>query len=171
MCVCAARSIGPPPNSLGNRAFRGRVRPKEATMLTARAMLAAIPIMCAAQASAQSTLYGIQANGDLVRIDKATGAGEIVGSSGFGCNAAAADAAGHILIGAGSAVQADQIIALDPATGAGSVFLNIVGRPFGFGIRGMAIHPSGVMYVVLSSADTTVIDRFGSIDMTTGVFT
>jgi streptogramin lyase len=116
----------------------------------------------------QATLYAVGANGDLIRLDPATGAGTLIGNSGVGCNGATADNAGHILTGGGNA---DQIIAIDPATGAGSVFLNTTGRPFGYGIRGMAVTPSNVLYVALSQADTTVIDTLATIDLVTGAYT
>src|SRR5678815_1579631 len=124
----------------------------------------------AASVHAQSQLYGVTFGGTLIHIDKLTGAGELVGNSGLTCNAAAADPAGHILIGGGSGAAADQIIALDPLTGAGSVFLNTTGRPVGYGIRGMAVSGS-VLYVTLSQASTSTVDTLARIDMTTGVYT
>ncbi len=130
--------------------------------------IAAIHAVLAGSALAQTTLYGVGANGDLVRIDKSTGAGTLIGNSGVGSNAAAADSAGRIFSGGGNA---DQIILIDPATGAGSVFLTTTGRPAGFGIRGMAFDLSNHLYVALSSADVTVIDRLATIDMSTGAYT
>jgi hypothetical protein len=122
----------------------------------------------AARAGAQTALYGVASNGDLIRLDKATGAGTLIGNSGVGANGAAADSTGRVLSGGGNA---DQIIQIDPATGAGSLFLTTTGRPFGYGIRGMAIDASDHLYVVLSQADTTAIDTLATIDMTTGVYT
>ena len=125
------------------------------------------PALLAGTASAQ--LYGLTAGGTLIRIDPATGAGTVIGTNAFGCNGLTADHEGRILAGGGS--TADQIISIDPATGAGSVFLNTTGRPVGFGIRGMAVSPSGTLYVALSSASTTVIDTIATIDLTTGAYT
>ena len=139
-------------------------------MPIARALATALPALLAGPAAADPTLFGVQASGELVRINTATGAGTLVGSSGFGCNAATADHAGHILIGGGAGAQADQIIALDPATGAGSVFLATSGRPAGYGITGMALTPSNTLYVVLSQASTTTLDILATIDLATGVY-
>jgi hypothetical protein len=125
-------------------------------------------VLFALHASAQSTLYGVSSAGDLVRIDKATGAGTLVGNSGVGANASAADSTGRIFSGGGNA---DQIIQIDPVTGAGAVFLTTTGRPGGYGIRGMAFDPSDHLYVALSQADTTAIDTLATIDMTTGMYT
>jgi len=122
-----------------------------------------------AQAAAQ--LYGITATGTIVLIDPASGAGTVIGASGFDCNAATADLKGRILLGGGAGAAADQIIVVNPATGAGSVLLNTVGRPSGYGIRGMAMSPSGTLYVALSPASTTVTDILASIDMSTGAYT
>jgi hypothetical protein len=134
-----------------------------------RAWLAAAAIAGASgTASAQAVLYGVGANGDLIRIDPATGAGTLIGNSGVGANGATEDNAGHILSGGGNA---DQIISIDPATGAGSVFLNTTGRPLGYGIRGMAVTPANVLYVVMSQADTTAIDTLATIDLVSGAYT
>ena len=121
-----------------------------------------------AHASAQ--LYGITAGGTVVQIDISTGAGTVIGASGFECNAATADSQGRILIGGGSGAAADQIIAIDPATATGSVLLSTVGRPSGYSIRGMAMSPASVLFVVLSPGSTTVVDTLATIDTTTGVY-
>src|ERR1051325_2651671 len=103
-------------------------------------LLLLFPVLIGAPVLGQTVLYCVAFNGDLIRIDKATGAGTLIGNSGVGANGAAADPQGRILSGGGNA---DQIIQLDPATGAGTVFLTTTGRPFGYGIRGMAFDPSG----------------------------
>ena len=122
---------------------------------------------CAAPV-ARGQLYGVTSGGDLVLIDRTTGSGTVIGNTGFGANDACTDNARHILSGGGNP---DQIIAIDPATGAGSVFLNTTGRPTEYFIRGMTVSASNVMYVALSQIDTTTIDRIASIDMTTGAYT
>lgn len=137
-------------------------------MWSARAWAGVVVGAIGVPTAAQSVLYGVSSGGDLIRIDPGTGAGTLIGNCGFGSNDACADNAGHILSGGG---PADQIIAIDPATGAGSIFLNTTGRPFGYGIRGMAVTPSNVLYAVLSSADISVIDTLARIDMTTGAYT
>jgi streptogramin lyase len=137
-------------------------------MWCARAWAGMVVAAIGAPAIAQSVLYGVSSGGDLIRIDPGTGAGTLIGNCGFGSNDACADNAGHILSGGG---PADQIIAIDPATGAGSVFLNTTGRPFGYGIRGMTVTPSNVLYVVLSAADVSVIDTLARIDISSGVYT
>jgi hypothetical protein len=120
------------------------------------------------QATAQ--LYGVTAAGVVVQIDTSTGAATVIGSSGFDCNAATGDSLGRILIGGGGGVAADQIIAIDPLSASGSVLLNTVGRPPGYGIRGMAMGPANALYVVLS-ASSTAIDTLATINMTTGAYT
>jgi hypothetical protein len=75
------------------------------------------------------------------------------------------------LSAAAPAPAADQVIAIDPETAAGSVLFNTVGRPIGYGIRGMAMSPAGALYVVLSPGSTTEVDRLATIDTTTGLYT
>jgi hypothetical protein len=140
-------------------------------MATRIVMVCAGSLGLALSAAAQTALYGVAASGDLVRIDTASGAGVLIASSGFGCNAAAADSQGRILIGGGAGAQADQIITIDPATGQGSVFLNTVGRPIGYGIRGMAVGAGTDLWVVLSMADVGAIDTLARINLSTGVYT
>jgi hypothetical protein len=132
---------------------------------------AVVVVSACLSAHASAQLFGVTATGTVVRIDPATGAGTVIGASGFDCNAATGDSAGRILVGGGSGAAADQIIAIDPATAAGSVLLNTIGRPFGFGVRGMAMSASGLLYVVLSPASTTAIDTLATIDMTSGAYT
>ena len=129
----------------------------------------AVALFFAASCSlARAQLYGVTGAGDLLRIDTATGAGTMIGNSGVSANGAAADNAGRILSGGGNP---DQIIVIDPVTGAGSVFLTTTGRPTSFFIRGMAVSASGVLYVVLSQIDTGAIDTLATIDMITGAYT
>jgi hypothetical protein len=128
----------------------------------------AIVLLSACSLPASAQLYGVTSGGDLVSIDTTTGVGTVIGNSGFGANDACTDNAGHILSGGGNP---DQIIAINPATAAGSVFLNTTGRPANYFIRGMTVSASNVMYVALSQIDTTTIDRLASIDMTTGAYT
>src|SRR5262245_10616045 len=92
--------------------------------------------LIAAAAHAQTTLYALDTSGNLITLDKATGAGTVVGNTGFpGINAAASDSLGRIFtISSGSS----QLVLVDAVTGAGSVFLNLTGRPAGYGVRGMA---------------------------------
>src|SRR5262245_39490092 len=62
-------------------------------------ILIALPALLAAHAGAQPLLFGVNANGDLYRLDPLTGAGTFIGSSGFDCNAATADRSRRILTG------------------------------------------------------------------------
>jgi hypothetical protein len=137
-------------------------------MMSARVALVVV-LAAGAQAAAQSTMYGITGGGDLVLIDRATGAGSFIGPIGFGAaNAGAADSQGRIFTHNSSS---DQLILVDPVTGAGSVYLNLTGRPVGYGIRGMAFDAQDQLYVALSQASTSVIDPLATIDMTTGAYT
>jgi hypothetical protein len=133
------------------------------------ALLCTVLSAISGQASAQTQLYGITASGNLVRIDKATGAGVIVGPIGFGAgNAASGDPQGRIFTHSSAS---DQLILVDPATGAGSLFLTLTGRPGGYGIRGMAFSPQGDLFVALSQSTTSIIDTLAKIDLTTGAYT
>ena len=122
----------------------------------------------AVPALAQPVLLGVTAGGDVYRIDALSGGATLVGSSGVGANAAASDASGRLFTGGGNA---DQIIEIDPATGAGSVWLTTTGRPAGYGIRGMAFDGAGGLFVILSQADTQAIDTLARIDLASGAYT
>ena len=71
-------------------------------------------VLVAAAAHAQTTLYALDTAGNLIALDKTTGAGTVVGNSGFpGINSAASDSQGRIFtINSGSS----QLILLNSAT-------------------------------------------------------
>jgi hypothetical protein len=137
----------------------------EVSMPTRLAILVCAFACCTA---ARAQLYGITSAGDLYTIDRATGAATFVGSSGHGSNAAAADAAGHI-ISMSSPFEADVI---DPATGTilQTIPLSNAGVA-GYGPRGLAIDSTGTIWVAMSKADTQAIDLLATLSLPTGSYT
>jgi len=125
-------------------------------------------LLAASPALAQTELYGV-GSGFLIHINKATGVGTPIGSGiGLGAgNSAASDPAGRIFTDGGP----DQLVLVDPITGAGSVALALTNRPIPYGIRGMAFTPSGELFVVMSQSSVTTIDLLCRIDTTTGAYT
>jgi hypothetical protein len=122
-----------------------------------------------ATAVAQSGLYAIDYSGNLIHLNTTTGAGTLVGATGFAAtNSAAADSLGRIFTVGGNP---DQLILVNAATAASTVFLNLASRPFGYGVRGLAFDPQDHLYAVLSQADVTTPDLLATIDMNTGAYT
>jgi hypothetical protein len=130
-----------------------------------------------AQAAGQTVLFGVRGNGDLLRINPATGATRVVGSGGVPCDAAAAHGAEvyrnqnehYILIAGGAGVSPDRITALDRWTGQVSWTLDTVGRPPGTVIRAMArAEFDNVLYVILGSGDPAATEVLASIDLSWG---
>ncbi|MCC6659734.1 MAG: hypothetical protein IT437_02485 [Phycisphaerales bacterium] len=133
-----------------------------------RAIHATVSVVVLATAAAHAQLYGITAAGDLYTIDRVTGGATFVGSSGHGSNAAAADAAGHII----SMTSPFEAYVIDPATGATlqTVPLSNAGV-VGYGPRGLAIDSTGAIWVALSKADTGEIDLLATLSLVTGSYT
>ena len=139
--------------------------------LTAKLVLAIVigwAVQCASQANAQTRLLGVTGTGVIVEIDKTTGAPELVGDSGFTASAAASDSLNRMFTAGGSSGDSNKVVLINTNTGAGSDFLDLVGKPGGFGIRGIAFNSSDVLYALFSQADTLAIDLLATIDMTTG---
>ncbi len=120
------------------------------------------------EAWGDTRLLGVTGIGSIVEIDTTTGAATLVGDSGFSAGAAASDSTNRMFTAGGSSEDANKLVLINPATGAGSVFLDLVGRPGGFGIRGIAFNSSDELYAVLSQGDTLAIDVLATIDTTTG---
>jgi hypothetical protein len=147
----------------------------------ARRLLTVLPLFLAAHASGQTELFGFRANGDVVRINPATGAATPAVSTGAVCDGAAArngtfgrQGETHgLVMGGGQGATADQIILLEGWTAGGQTQLATTGRPAGYGIRGMAFpNPeASQVFVILASADPTVSELLGYIDLTTGAYT
>ena len=122
----------------------------------------------ACTAFAGTTLYGIDGGGNLIRINKTSGTGTLIGNSGFQANAAASDSQNRIFTAGGCCNGANQLVLIDPATASGSVYLKL-NRPVGFGIRGMAFDSEDNLFVALSRADTSKEDLLATVDTTGAV--
>ena len=131
-------------------------------------MMAAATVLVAGSARAD-VLFGATAGGTLIRINTQSGSGSPVGPIGVGVNAMASDSQNRLFVGGGG--DPDEIILVDPVTGEGSVFVKMVNRPPGYGLRGMAFHSSDTLYIAFSQPDTQEIDLLASMNMTTGVVT
>lgn len=111
-------------------------------------------------------LYGVSFSGGVYRIDRITGAATFIGNSGFSANAADGFN-GRIY----SMSSNNQIIEIDPATGVGTIFRTLTAGPAaGYGVRGLAITPTGGFFAVLSQSATTAEDLFARIDLTTNTW-
>lgn len=114
------------------------------------AMLATFLALFSASPLHAQDLFGITHLGDLIRIDKTTGTGALVGSSGFsGTNAAASDSSGRIFSIKPLSDGLGQLIEFDPTTGDGSVFLELPVCSSGWDVRGMAFDSNDTLFIVL----------------------
>jgi hypothetical protein len=121
-------------------------------------------LLAGAPADADTILYALTGAGDVLTLDKTTGAGTLVGNSGFNnINAAAADSNGRILT-----VIVDELVEIDPVTGAGAVITTLVGRPVGFGVRGLAFNSADRLFAVMSRGATSEIDVLAEIHLAAG---
>jgi hypothetical protein len=99
----------------------------------------------AAHASAQTYLYGVRSNGDLVNINLATGAASIQASSGAPASAASSYSYDHgrggyvewVLTAGQPGAHANDVLALSRFTGVGSTFSTFTGLPAGYTVRAM----------------------------------
>lgn len=135
------------------------------------AMLAGVFTLLSASTSLAQELLGIEQSGNVIRIDKTTGTGTLIGFSGFvATNSAASDSSGRMFTIIGIPGGLGQLIEIDPATGAGSVALEFPGCPssVGVGVRGMAFDSSDTLFVVLDVGDFSDPDVLATIDTTTG---
>jgi hypothetical protein len=82
----------------------------------------ALPMLLTASAAADTILYAVRSNGDLVHVNPTSGSGSLIGSSGIQCRAAASFVynggrfgfhADYILLGGSPGALADQITALN----------------------------------------------------------
>lgn len=135
------------------------------------AVFAGIFTLFSAPACLAQELLGIENSGNVIRIDKTTGAGTLVGFSGFvATNSAAADSSGRMFTIIGIPGGLGQLIEIDPMTGAGSEVLRFPGCPssVGVGVRGMAFDSSDTLYVALDVGDFGNPDILATVDTVTG---
>ena len=112
-------------------------------------MIASIGLVSANTAIADTMLYALRYNGDLLSVNKQSGQAQFVGNCGFGTNAAASDSLNRIF-SIDSDAQ-DRLIQIDPETGAGSIVLGVAhlaGYP-NYGPRGIAFDSNDNLYVTL----------------------
>jgi hypothetical protein len=133
----------------------------------------ALPMVLAAHAAGQTYLFGVRANGDLIRINPQTGAGALVGSSGVPCTGGEGFSTSvlnarysYILTAGGDAAHSDQIIAIDHWSGAGSVYVAMTGRPAGYTVGAMTTG-----YALLRPDDAAGVDLFASLNLYSGALT
>jgi hypothetical protein len=149
--------------------------------MSQRTALTAAVLLLAPAAAAQTRLFGVRSNGDVVLIDLSTGAGTVVARNDVSCGAAMSlnflygrgGEAHALYIGGGFGPTADQITVLEGWTGGGPTPIPTTGRPPGFGIRGLATlnGPTGPFYVILSPTDPQAQELLAAIDPATGVYT
>jgi hypothetical protein len=122
-----------------------------------------LPVLVVASAAAgQATLYAVRANGDLLRVDPATGAAQFVGSSGVAC-----DTGGGILSNAsewmytlgGDPSHPARLVSIDHYSGAVTRVSEISGIPAGYA-------PVGFQeFIILGNPDPLGADLLGHIDV------
>jgi hypothetical protein len=116
-------------------------------------LLPALVLAVSSQAVHAADLVGIDwhpDNSSLLRIDKATGDVTPIGLTGFSrLNSLATDPSGRLYsVGrARDAVRDDQLIRIDPVTGAGTAVSTVTLGTDIVSVRGLAIAPDGTLYV------------------------
>ena len=109
------------------------------------ALALATVMLLAAPAAGHAALVGIGFGGSVYSINETTGAGTLLGNSGFGAtNSMARNSAGTIYSAANSS-----LITINPVTGAGTLASTLSGfGAEGLSIRGLAFSSTGVLYAV-----------------------
>jgi hypothetical protein len=131
--------------------------------------LKVLPFILAAHAAAQPTLYGVRGNGDLVRINAATGAATLVGGSSVATSTATGYNAsgGFETIWAGGPTSS-AISVVNRWTGAISWSYSVPGAPPGYSLRAIAVFPPtpglNNSYVLLGSQDPTAPELLARIE-------
>jgi hypothetical protein len=109
-------------------------------------------VLLASTAAAQTTVYALRANGDLLRLDPESGATQLIGSSGVPCRAGGASAGAEWVYSTGDPAHPGRIVKIDRFTGAVAGSVEIVGLPSGYTPRNL----SG--YSILHSESPTAPD-------------
>lgn len=155
--------------SIGRSGLVGATANWEFVATVRMAILATVLTLFSASPLLAQDLFGITIFGDLIRIDKTTGTGALVGSSGFlGTNAAASDSSGRIFSIKSLSGGFGQLIEFNPTTGDGSVFLELPGCSSPLDVRGMAFDSTDTLYVVLDRDELDLNDVLATIDMVNG---
>jgi len=114
-----------------------------------------------------STLLACSWDGSCCTIDPTTGAGTVIGPTGFsGLNSLASDSSGTVY-----SVGGKPLIKIDPNTGVGTLVKDL--QP-GSDVRAMAFSPSNILFAIRNGGgpgDTTTPDELVNIDVTTGAVT
>ena len=131
----------------------------------ASVILLAIPV------TGHGALVGIGFGGSVYSINETTGAGTLLGSSGFGAtNSMARDSAGTLYSATNSS-----LITINPVTGAGTLASTLSGfGAEGLSIRGLAFSSTNVLYAVNnggSPGDIDTNDLLYTINASTGAMT
>lgn len=133
------------------------------------AMFVGIFTLFSASTCLAQELLGIEQSGNVIRIDKTTGTGTLIGFSGFvATNSAASDSSGRMFTIIGIPGGLGQLIEIDPTTGAGSVALELPGCSSPMDVRGMAFDSNDTLFIVLDPVDSTAQDVLATIDTATG---
>jgi hypothetical protein len=121
-------------------------------------------VFLASAAAAQTTYYAVRANGDLLRLDTATGATQLVGSSGVHCGAGGAypSSGNEWVYSTGDPGHPGRIVRIDRFTGEARGSVEMVGVPAGYAPRNL----SG--YCILHSEDPQSPDLLGWIESWSG---
>jgi len=115
-------------------------------------------------ASAEAAIYGVEWFGDVYRIDESSGAGLLVGPTGFPrLNSAARDAAGTMFSVTGGNVPAgsgpDTLITVNTMTGAGTAGPVLNFANVDEDIKGLAFSPGGTLYAIHNGGGPGVINQ------------
>ena len=117
--------------------------------------------------AADFILFGVTGSGQLITIDPTTGAGTLVGNTGFSkLDTVELRADSSLVAVAGShPAGGNQFIRIDPVTGAGSLIRTVVEYPF---IEGLAFG-NGVLYAAADKQNDGGAERLITIDPFTGI--
>jgi hypothetical protein len=116
-------------------------------------------LLLAAPAAAQPTLYALRANGDLLRLDPATGGAQTVGSSGVSCRAGGSRVStDEWVYSAGDPAHPARVARIDRFTGAVTSSFDISGLPAGYTPRNVS------SYAILHSDDPQAPDLLARLD-------
>ena len=137
------------------------------TMTQKLAAALATVILVAAPVAGHAALVGIGFGGSVYSINETTGAGTLLGSSGFGdMNSMARNSAGILY----SATHSS-LITINPVTGAGTLASTLSGfGAEGIDIRGLAFSSTGVLYAV-NDGGSLANDLLYTINASTGAMT
>ncbi len=106
-----------------------------------------------------AAILAVSWDGDLVGVDPVTGAGGLIGPTGFAELDSLAENSGGMLY---TAIADTMLVTLDPATGAGTA-----GPPIGLDVRGLAFSADDTLYAIADVGPASV-DQLYTLDPVTG---